>query len=312
MPPEWAASGGRLVLPNLDICFGGRLHEYGDSETAERMVSDLDDSPQSIDVLSMPKFVGIKGEETVTVQNGAYALKSYTADDDRWPAVALRFFLDFPSGAVRNDVTLPPERVFFTTKCWIDDRRAGGRDDGDGYVAGGNVDVGSFQTALDRLKQTKEEYRIVQEGIQQFDKMEQEEGEGKEDASLQQRTSPPATIAPNEGGGGSGNGNGIVGMFRRLTQVQSRFGLSEQRMVLRKRIDIFNRALPPLSSSSDDDGDDISNAVNQEDATIRTSNGMILMKDGYMSVKRYGGFMGGREEYHIVGKFTITDILDCA
>ena len=72
-------------------------------------------------------------------------------------------------------------------------------------------------------------------------------------------------------------------MFCRLTQVQSRFGLSEQRMVLRKRIDIFDHALPPLSSLSD--GDDISNDAKQKDATIKTLNGIIQMKEGYISVK---------------------------
>ena len=30
----------------------------------------------------------------------------------------LRWYLDFPDGAVRNDVELPAGRVFFTGACW--------------------------------------------------------------------------------------------------------------------------------------------------------------------------------------------------
>ena len=33
-------------------------------------------------------------------------------------ASQLRFFVDFPAEASRNDVTLPAGRVFFSTTCW--------------------------------------------------------------------------------------------------------------------------------------------------------------------------------------------------
>ena len=41
----------------------------------------------------------------------------------------------------------------------------------------------------------------------------------------------------------------------------------------RKRIDIFDHALPPLLSLSN--GDDISNDAKQKDATIKTLDGII-------------------------------------
>ena len=67
----------------------------------------------------------------------------------------------------------------------------------------------------------------------------------------------------------------------------------------RKRIDIFDHALPPLSSLSD--GDDISNDAKQKDATIKTLNGIIQMKEVYMSVKRYSDFMGAGKNITLLG-----------
>jgi len=276
MPPEWAASGARLVLPDLELCFGERVYKYGYSETEERMLGyGYDPPPLSIDVLSMPKFVGTKGEETVQVKKGAYALKSPPADDDAYPGIAFRFFLDFPDGALRNDVTLPAERVFFTTKCWLDDTTTdsdGDDDDGDN-----NGDGGSLRTALDRLRSAKDEYRRIGEEIEEW-----EEGEGSGSA-----------------------GEGVFGMFRRATGFRSRVQMSEQRTVLGRRVEIMERALPPLSSVVDGE-----NGEGYEDSVVRGTNGVIFMKEGYMTVKRFGGLLGGREEYHIVGKFSITKVLD--
>lgn len=31
----------------------------------------------------------------------------------------MRFFLDFPEGAKRNDVELPAERIYFLSSCWL-------------------------------------------------------------------------------------------------------------------------------------------------------------------------------------------------
>lgn len=50
----------------------------------------------------------------------------------------------------------------------------------------------------------------------------------------------------------------------------------------------------------------------REDFTLRSSDEVIFMKEGYMMVKQYGGILGTREECHILGKFLITEVLDSA
>lgn len=52
MPPEWAASGARLVLPGIDLCFGDGVYKYGYSEAEERILNDP--KPLKVGVISMP------------------------------------------------------------------------------------------------------------------------------------------------------------------------------------------------------------------------------------------------------------------
>jgi len=311
MPPEWAASGARLVLPDVDLRFEEKVYRYGYSENEERLLGyGYDPPPLEVDVLSMPKFVGSKGEETVQITKGGYALKSPPEGDDRWPGIAVRFFLDFPDGAIRNDVTLPAERVFFTTKCWVDDSSSSSSSSSSSTITtdtGNSNRKGEFESAMDRLRTTKEEYERIGKEILDWDEKEKEE-EVQRAATTTTNTNTNGKKRDSGGddSSGGGGGGGMFGMFRRATGFRSRVQLSERRTILKRRVEIMERALPPLSSF---EGDGVEKG---ENTVVRSSDGVIFEKEGYMTVKRYGGLLGTREEYHIVGKFLITEILDSA
>ena len=56
--------------------------------------------------------MGPKGVVTVTPTSGAWVTLPLGGG-----ATAVRFYLDFPEEAQRNDVTLPATRVFFSSAC---------------------------------------------------------------------------------------------------------------------------------------------------------------------------------------------------
>jgi hypothetical protein len=112
MPPEWAASGTRLVLPNLDV-------EFTNAKSAEKeqLLGQGSASQLVMQPLTKPTFVGIDGQKEVPVEKGAFCISGA----NKVLRNSFRFYLDFPEGAERNDVKLPAERVFFTSTCWQDD-----------------------------------------------------------------------------------------------------------------------------------------------------------------------------------------------
>ena len=69
----------------------------------------------SVRPLGDASFVGVGGKVTVPVRGGAWAIQP--PKPPQKPAL-LRFWLEFPEEAKRNDVTLPPGRVFFTAPVW--------------------------------------------------------------------------------------------------------------------------------------------------------------------------------------------------
>lgn len=118
MEQDWAASGARLVLPvnvrfteeELDLGFPG---EEGLGGRFCKKLAVLDNNA---------RFVGPEGEVIVNVQGGGWASLPLTErkGDYGEGASKLRFFLDFPDGASRNDVRLPAGRVFFSGLCFAD------------------------------------------------------------------------------------------------------------------------------------------------------------------------------------------------
>lgn len=72
----------------------------------------------SLEPLNEPSFVSAKGRETIKVLPGAYGCQLQGVESQQY---ALRFFMDFPEGATRNDVDLPAERIYFLSSCWMAD-----------------------------------------------------------------------------------------------------------------------------------------------------------------------------------------------
>ena len=108
MPEEWAASGARLLLP-IDVAFDAAPA----TEEREPLLGERQGTCK-LRVAEMGRFVGPDGEVVVPVQDGAWK----ATETGRGGESLLRFWLDFPQEARRNDVVLPSGRVFFTNGFW--------------------------------------------------------------------------------------------------------------------------------------------------------------------------------------------------
>jgi hypothetical protein len=107
MPEEWAASGARLLLP-ITVEFDSEPYP-GEPEAL------VGQTCFRCRPVGESSFVGVGGKVTVPVRGGAWAIQP--PKPPQKPAL-LRFWLEFPEEAKRNDVTLPPGRVFFTAPVW--------------------------------------------------------------------------------------------------------------------------------------------------------------------------------------------------
>ena len=120
MPPEWAASGAKLGFP-LEIEFCEDPCDDFDMNK-ERLLSGPGRSSsksnnfKAVVPLNEPSFISNNGQEEILVEEGAYGVEVQYLEAQQYK---LRFFLDFPKGAVRNDCSLPAERIYFLTSCWI-------------------------------------------------------------------------------------------------------------------------------------------------------------------------------------------------
>mmetsp|Transcript_27744 Transcript_27744/g.52273 ORF Transcript_27744/g.52273 Transcript_27744/m.52273 type:complete len:291 (-) Transcript_27744:327-1199(-) len=116
MPPEWAASGAKLGFA-LEVEFTEEPPPYETSK--EHMLKGdalMGSTLLSVEPLNEPTFVSSSGTQQIPVGSGAYGCRVQGLESEQ---CALRFFLDFPDGAKRNDVELPAERVYFLTSCWL-------------------------------------------------------------------------------------------------------------------------------------------------------------------------------------------------
>jgi hypothetical protein len=115
MPAEWAASGAKLGL-TLELEFTNEQCDYEMSK--ERLLKGdalMGTKLYIIDPLNEPSFISSKGKEMVKILPGAYGCSVQSIESQQY---ALRFFVDCPDGAVRNDVELPAERIYFLSSCW--------------------------------------------------------------------------------------------------------------------------------------------------------------------------------------------------
>ena len=111
MDKNWGNSGARLLLP-INLRFTNEeidLGFPGEESLGGRYVKRLDVLNDNNKV----SFVGPQGEVQVEVTNGGWATLPSNGGETR-----LRFFLDFPKGAIRNDVSIPSGRVYFSTACF--------------------------------------------------------------------------------------------------------------------------------------------------------------------------------------------------
>jgi len=161
MPPEWAASGAKLGF-NLEVEFC--QEDCANYEmTKERLLQGTAVATKSgikpkilkaVEPLNDPTFVSTKGTQTIVVKEGAYAGELQSPQAQLY---GFRFFLDFPEGAVRNDVELPAERIYFLSSCWIQNE-------------------GGFQRAQERHDDLQKDLEIVQTKIQSLQEDSQSKG----------------------------------------------------------------------------------------------------------------------------------------
>jgi hypothetical protein len=217
MPPEWAASGARLSLP-LQIQYHQEV-----SDENERLLGE--GKTRILQALGNPKFVSSSGEQEVTVSQGGWSL---TKRDEDGSCAALRFFLDFPDGAVRNDVTLPAERVFFTTAVWME---------------GEALEKAKLEHVATKAKlvELESEMRAFTERM---------------------KTAP----------------------LQNLLRYRSLVLMTEERGRHKRKAEYQYLCLP-------------------KDDAVSLPNGILLQKEGMLTVKRLTGLLA-REEYHYIGRFT--------
>lgn len=113
MPEEWAASGAKLGFV-LEVGFS----DYKEQGTKEILGQDalMGIRLQEMLPLNQPSFVSASGTQVIDVQPGAYGCQVQDRESQQY---ALRWYLDFPNGAKRNDVELPAERIYFLSRCWL-------------------------------------------------------------------------------------------------------------------------------------------------------------------------------------------------
>jgi hypothetical protein len=153
MPKEWAASGAKLgFLLEVEFC-NEPCANY--DMTKERLLLGTaiasknailrpgSSSLKAVEPLNEPTFVSTSGTQKIKVTEGAYACDLQNLQSQLY---GFRFFLDFPEGAVRNDVELPAERIYFISSCWIQNEQ-------------------SFQRAQQRYDELEESLEEIQREI---------------------------------------------------------------------------------------------------------------------------------------------------
>jgi hypothetical protein len=119
MPETWATSGARLSFP-MDVMVAS---DYNTAEK-DKECEFMGGNSMRLVVLEDPTFVSSDGEQFIGIrEEGAWKMQM---PKQRGTAGTLRFWVDVEQadglsqgvGALRNDVTLPAERIFFMSKCW--------------------------------------------------------------------------------------------------------------------------------------------------------------------------------------------------
>jgi len=176
MPKEWAASGAKLgFLLEVEFC-NEACASY--DMTKERLLQGTAfaskggtirppaASLKAVEPLNDPTFVSTTGTQTIKVTEGAY---SSVLKFPQSQLYGFNFFLDFPEGAVRNDVELPAERIYFISSCWIQNQQ-------------------NFQRAQQRYDELEESLEEIQREISKIQVDSQSKGIFGKAMSLRQMT----------------------------------------------------------------------------------------------------------------------------
>ena len=112
MPDDWAASGARMSLP-LDVTFSDEPVECTEPNFLQNRDVKLPSLPGEGSSTSRLQcsggsFVGAQGEVVVKADGGAWSAQPTGQCGEH----LLRFYLDFPEGAARNDVSLPARQLY--------------------------------------------------------------------------------------------------------------------------------------------------------------------------------------------------------
>ena len=113
MDKDWASSGARLVLP-VSVRFTNERVDLGipgEAALGGRYCRRL----EVLDERKTVFFVGPNGQVEVPVADGGWSTLPIIERRVESGERALRFFLDFPTGAKRNDVSIPSGRVYFSS-----------------------------------------------------------------------------------------------------------------------------------------------------------------------------------------------------
>lgn len=128
MPAEWGASGARLSLP-LEVMFSDEPVFCEEPNFLQNRDVKLTRGGVNTSRLYCGggTFVGPQGEVVVKSTGGAWSAQPMGQCGEH----LLRFYLDIPEEARRNDVTLPAGRLFFSSACWDSDERAAAQAEAD-------------------------------------------------------------------------------------------------------------------------------------------------------------------------------------
>ena len=144
MPKEWGESGARLSFP-LPIFFSDETIDLGfpgEEALGGRYARRL----QCAD----GRFIGPKGTTVVRVDGGAWTATAIPGTSGQFK---LRFFLDFPDGAERNDVSIPSGRVFFSGALFDRERMVGSSDELPPELVSATIAAGDTRGSLRLLKE---------------------------------------------------------------------------------------------------------------------------------------------------------------
>ena len=133
--------------------------------------------------LNEPSFISSEGTQIVKVLPGAYGCQIQQVQSQQY---ALRFFVDFPDGAVRNDVELPAERVYFLSSCW--------NNDNEGLLLSRAVErqrkleegIEEITRQLDRIEEEQEGRNLFQKAMKFRESVDLVERRGKLKVQLQE------------------------------------------------------------------------------------------------------------------------------